>query len=146
MRLSRTYRKWDSMIARCTRPSHPSFAYYGARGVAVCERWLGSYAAFLADMGEAPPGLWLDRIDNAKGYEPGNCRWVTPKESAKNRGKTGAPRDPDSLAGKARAANMPYYIVYQRVTRGWPVEKALSVPMQSLGGMTHHDKATFGLM
>lgn len=116
------------MIARCYRPTHPAFKYYGARGVTVCDRWRKSFLAFRDDMGEAPEGLWLDRIDNARGYEPGNCRWVTPKESAANRKQRSL--IPGSLKGKARAAGLPYHVVYYRVRRfGWDEADALSTPV-----------------
>jgi len=126
-KITRTYRKWDSMIGRCHRQSHPAFKYYGQRGITVCERWRASYESFLADMGEAPAGLWLDRIDGAKSYEPGNCRWVTPKESAKNRAKVGPRINPNSLRQRAIAAGLPYQRVFQRIRAGWTEAEALTV-------------------
>lgn len=144
--VSRTYRKWESMIGRCYRESHPAWKYYGGRGIEVCERWRESYGAFKEDMGEAPEGKWMDRIDNNKGYEPGNCRWVTPKESAaKRRSKGGVKPDPGSLRQRALAAGIAPIRVYQRVRAGWDVEKALSVPVQERGGMTRAKRVELGV-
>lgn len=82
---SPTYRSWISMKTRCTNPSVPHYHYYGGRGIRVCERW-EKFENFLADMGLRPAGTSLDRYPNNSGnYEPGNCRWATPKEQAKNR-------------------------------------------------------------
>ena len=120
------------MKSRCYRPSHPAWKYYGAKGVKVCERWKNSFKAFLADMGEAPDGYWIDRIDNTKDYEPGNCRWVTPKQSAQNRKPRG--KMPGSLKDKARNAGLPYHVVYYRVMRYfWPEDVALSTPVMAPG-------------
>lgn len=86
---SPTYKSWDDMINRTTRPSHGSFPDYGGRGITVCERWRHSFAAFLADMGERPSRLHsLDRWPNPNGnYEPGNCRWATRLEQVRNSSK-----------------------------------------------------------
>ena len=81
-RKTRTYRIWAAMRERCHRQNHPYYNDYGGRSITVCERW-NSFANFLSDMGEAPPGLTIDRIDN--NYEPGNCRWATIKEQSNNR-------------------------------------------------------------
>ena len=75
------------MIQRATNPAAPSFKYVGGRGLTVCERWR-TFANFLADMGEKPAGLSIDRIDNDGNYEPGNCRWATPAEQVANRRNT----------------------------------------------------------
>jgi hypothetical protein len=121
----RTYRKWTSMRQRCNNPKHPAYPWYGAKGIKVCERW-SDYATFLADMGEAPDGYWIDRIDTSRGYEPGNCRWVTPKQSAANRKQRGP--TPGSLADRCRQAGMPFILVYQRIRAGWPEDVAMRTP------------------
>jgi hypothetical protein len=80
-----TYRSWQAMRQRCTNPTNASWAHYGGRGITVCERWQDSFESFLADMGERPTGRTLDRVDVDGNYEPGNCRWATPLEQARNK-------------------------------------------------------------
>ena len=79
------YGRYKTMIDRCTNPKSAAYPSYGGRGVKVCDRWLESFENFLADVGRAPKGMSLDRIDNNRGYEPGNVRWATAKQQARNR-------------------------------------------------------------
>lgn len=82
---TKTYYAWRSMRSRCTSDSNPSYKNYGARGVKVCDRWLNDYDAFLSDMGEAPEGMTLDRIDVDGDYTPENCRWADWNQQASNK-------------------------------------------------------------
>ena len=80
---SPTYIAWQNMLRRC-RPDGADARLYYDRGIRVCARWR-RFENFLTDMGERPDGRSLDRIDNDRGYEPGNCRWATASEQMRNR-------------------------------------------------------------
>jgi len=81
------YNSWDGMKDRCYNRKCDDYPNYGARGIQVCEEWRTDYFAFQEwslKNGWAK-GLTLDRIDNDKNYEPGNCRWTTRKVQNQNK-------------------------------------------------------------
>lgn len=81
------YRVWRAMKQRCDSDKHLHFKYYGGRGISVCDKWQNSYAAFKkhAVKNGYVEGLEIDRIDTDGNYKPGNVRWVTRGENARNR-------------------------------------------------------------
>jgi hypothetical protein len=79
------YRAWKGAKARCFNRKSPDFQAWGGRGITMCQRWKSNFSNFLSDMGRKPsPAHSLDRIDNDGDYEPGNCRWATPKQQSNN--------------------------------------------------------------
>ncbi len=126
---SRAYDCWTGIKKRC-RPHGVGrdFDNYAGRGITLCARWQ-TFENFLADMGEPPPGLSLDRIDNDGNYEPGNCRWADRKTQARNQrhviwlehnGKR------KRLVEWAEDLGVPYYLLYKRLRLGFPAAKILT--------------------
>lgn len=82
-----TYNTWCAMKQRCCYKRNKQFADYGGRGIKVCDRWM-VFVNFLADMGERPNGMSIERENTDGNYEPGNCRWATMAEQQRNRRTT----------------------------------------------------------
>jgi hypothetical protein len=127
---TRTYRIWQSMVKRCHDPKSMKFKSYGGRGITVCERWR-TFTNFLADMGECPIGMSLDRRDNNLSYSKENCRWATVGQQARNtsrsrlityNGETLCLRDWERCLG------LGYGTLWRRLAKGEPIPHALRGP------------------
>lgn len=129
------YRSWSCMIQRCNNSNFPAFHRYGGRGIKVCDRWRGSYLAFLEDMGPRPSKNYtLERIDNDGDYEPGNCRWDTRTAQARNTRSNrkieyrGVVR---CISEWCEKLGLPLGAIYHRVQDGWSAEKTLETPVRN---------------
>jgi len=116
---------------RCTCQKNKAYTSYGGRGIRFeftspeqFERW-----AFANDW---VPGLYLDRIDNDGPYSPENCRFITLRESNKNRrgvliykGKT--------LPELCAENGLAYATVRARIRKGMDIDAALRLPLMPNG-------------
>lgn len=129
------YIVWEEMKKRCTNPNRSGQHRYIGRGIQICKEWYNSYKAYKkwALANGYQEGLEIDRIDNDKGYDPDNCRFVTPRENCNNRSRT------TFVTAFGETKPLTYWVDDQRcvvnkstlesrIRRGWNPEEALQTP------------------
>jgi hypothetical protein len=107
---SHAWNSWMNMTRRCTNPEHPRYPDWGGRGITICEQWQ-DFRNFLADMGEPPPGMTLDRRDNNGNYTPENCRWATSHEQKVNSRNFKLTPDVIAEAGRLRVTGLSMAVI-----------------------------------
>lgn len=126
------YLTWTNMRERCLNPECPAYPRYGGRGITICERW-ADVRNFIEDVPPRPSKHHtLDRIDNDRGYEPGNVRWASPKEQSRNRRN----RRLLTVGGVtklmvewAEVTGISMQTIHRRLKLGWDDERAVLTPV-----------------
>jgi hypothetical protein len=132
------YRAWQTMRLRCLNPKNPAYHAYGGRGITIAPEWIDDFRAFFAHIGPKPSQRHeIDRIENDRGYEPGNVRWVTRSENNRNRRSTtwvtyrGERR---RLIDLCEQFDIWPDTVTWRLGHGWPIERAVETPTRPKKG------------
>ena len=128
--LYREHKTWSGMKARCYDPENMAYPFYGGKGVKVCDEWLASFEAFFRDMGKRPAGMTLDRKESTGDYCADNCRWGTLKEQANNRANNHYLThngETLTIAQWSERTGLKQRCIWNRINRGWPIHRALSL-------------------
>jgi len=131
------FNAYRAMVRRCS-PQQPGARHYAERGITVCQEWLDDPRAFVEHIGPRPSAKHsVDRIDNNRGYEPGNVRWATECTQKRNRSNN---RWLEAFGRRmvitdwARELGLDQHLIrYRLEKRGLPVEQALSTERQAAG-------------
>jgi hypothetical protein len=132
---TRLYLIWQNMKRRCCDPKRSQWKDYGGRGITVCKEWNQSFLGFLdwALANGYQEDLFIDRRDNALGYSPQNCRFVTRPENCNNKRSNvlatifGESKTVTEWARDERCKTEAGQLAW-RLRKGWSPEKALRTP------------------
>lgn len=129
-KVSRLYRIWDGMRARCYKPVTNSYDRYGGRGITVVPEWhdFAAFKAWALAAGYADD-FQIDRLDSDGPYAPWNCRWVTCQENQNNRSDNRhmlIRGERLTVAQAARRFGLRKHTIYERLNRGWSDEDAVA--------------------
>lgn len=128
------YAVYRAMVARCYNENNSRFADYGGRGIRVWDGWRNDFSAFLGYIGPRPsPKHSLDRMNNDRGYEPGNVRWASSHDQMVNRRNSRfvdvcGVRTP--LSEVAAAHSIPSNTLRWRLLKGWTLDAATTTPVR----------------
>jgi hypothetical protein len=139
------YKIWRGIKVRCSNPNlQERWKKYGGRGISICEEWRNDFAAFFAHVGLRPsPKHSIERVCNDGDYEPGNVRWATAQEQARNRRTTLKLTWRETTKSAAEWANfvgIPTYLLYSRLKRGWTIERSLTEPVHNSGRIAKSER------
>ena len=129
------YETWAGMVKRCYNSNNKAFKNYGGRGIKICNEWRKSFSAFYDYVGQRPTlKHTIERIDNNRGYFPGNVKWATRKEQNNNR------RSNHNITFEGRTMNLTQWAKTLSINRltlssriviqGWSTEKAFCSPVK----------------
>jgi hypothetical protein len=123
--------RWVSIWERCYLPDHQNYEYYGARGICVCQEWI-DFQAFYSFWGNPPfEGATIGRIDNDGNYDPSNCEWQTQEQQNNNTRRSRFitwNNKTQSIRDWAAEYNIGSRRLWERLKRGWDMQKALETP------------------
>lgn len=128
------YQVWKGMRARCYSPYHPSYQWYGERGIKVCEEWKNNFVSFKqwALANGFQMNLTIERIDFNGNYEPSNCKWIERSEQSSNTRRTIKIEyngQTHHLKQWAKILGINYETLRSRIRDlGWSVERAFTTP------------------
>lgn len=126
---SSEYQAWLKAKRRCFDPKDISYRNYGGRGIYMCDEWCADFGSFVRDVGPKPsPVHSLDRIDNDRGYEPGNCRWATRSEQSRNTRRNrwiGIGGQRKLLTDWSVDSGVSTTTIGRRLDAGWPARDAV---------------------
>lgn len=127
---TRIFNIWQSMKERCKDKNEKNYKIYASRNIDICEQWKKDFESFYkwAINNGYKDNLSIDRIDNNKGYNPENCRWVDNYVQANNKRNNIIiyyKNKRYTLANLAREYNMNPKTLRYRLNRNWDIEKAL---------------------
>lgn len=128
------YRAYTNMKTRCYNPHYYLYRHYGGKGITVCQEWLGNngfenFRSWALQNGYSEE-LSIDRIDNALGYSPQNCRWVgmrTQQNNRTNNRMITANGETRTMAEWSRVSCIPYATIQSRLMSGWDEAAAVTV-------------------
>jgi len=119
---------WWCMMQRCFNSRYTGYELYGGRGITVCDRW-HTFVNFWEDVGSTwQQGLMIDSIDNDGNYEPSNCKWSTPLQSANNRRtnhRIVTPKGRMTVTAAAKEYGLSRQTLFARIRYGWREEDLL---------------------
>lgn len=131
-RHTREYKAYRGMLERCYDARSSEYRRYGGRGIGVCDAWRDSFDVFVRDAGLCPgAGYSIDRIDNERGYEPGNVRWATAKEQARNTRRNRVLEvdgRAQCVAAWAEELGVAPQMIFKRLAMGWSERDAVLLP------------------
>lgn len=138
LRNTQLYRAWSNIKTRCYNPKKDTYAYYGGKGITMCQEWLNNFMAFYNwSMNNGyKKGLTIDRLNPNGNYEPSNCRWVTASQQQNNKLNNHIIEyngEIHTLAEWSSLLNLNYGTLHRRIQYlNWSIEKAFTTPIKDM--------------